>query len=1002
MQKIFMTVLDMSIAAGYCAVFVVLARFFMRKLPKSYSYVLWVLVFVRLLLPVAPESSWSFHPENRVNGIEQIVENLPSDMEKEDVWQPGVGADGIVQAETGAGGVDADSKGEKEFEVGNTAFDESGLETMTGILENENESDILPENATAKTGWLLVFGIIWLAGCVILLSYGVVTNAFLEKYLQGAKMVETGVFELENLSTAFVTGIINPRIYLPAGIPQEYRLYVLEHERTHLRRGDVWVKYTTYVLTSIHWFNPLVWISYILMCRDMEMSCDEWVLRTLGMEEKKAYSTALLAIASGRKLQLGMPVAFNESDAKRRIKNVLYYRKPAFWMIVIAGSVILMLSVGLLSDPKEEKTKPAVSVESDVHVEEEAGKPAEVTGETEEVITPQFDALFLEQVELWIDVIRPHEYTGDYRWFHDFNVEESLQVIEYNDSKIIFYPRVSEDIQIVIKTMLDVMTPVPYLELEKYEDRIWLVEYEEEVYLLVQRDGICRLQKYEDMIQYKQKEVELEYIPIYPEDLKNLDVLSEKMSYGVNAVFLYRDYEKVTEINPMDFYDVVFDFTRGFWETGMIDYYFNEEKYGQFMARKMGQELSEFWAAYNIKKNPYGRIYYGFRADSVYSDIEVRGVKWIDDTKAEIYYSGGYWDGVVVMSEYEGEMIFLSHHRIYESEMTVESEHLGSSKKENEGKEHGQLGTEEYWQIFMEHNPRLKGIEVWLEDAASPIAHGVPGWFEEYVEEGIQLVYENTTARSAEVVFCQEHGKTLQEVIAKMLEIIRISDSLEEEFAYSRYLADKEHHLGEVWLIAYLDDYYVLMEWQGAYRLQEMESILDYKEKEISFVYEPLYAENFSDMELLSKKLSEAVNLILLHGEYEEAADFDPKANYEDMFNLVSEGWVESGIINYYLDEVKYYESMARKIGKSLSEVLDVYDIKLTSYNKLYRAVRGDAIYAQAKVTEAEWLNDTQVEVHYAFGWFENGYDVHYYDGVAVWEEQDGEMIFVSNRKISG
>ena len=131
-----------------------------------------------------------------------------------------------------------------------------------------------------------------------------------------------------------------------------------------------------------------------------------------------------------------------------------------------------------------------------------------------------------------------------------------------------------------------------------------------------------------------------------------------------------------------------------------------------------------------------------------------------------------------------------------------------------------------------------------------------------------------------------------------------------------------------------------------------------------------------------------------------EASAFHPKENYEDMFDFVERGWGEEGIINYYLDETKYYEAMAQKTGQSMAEMLATNNIELTSYNKLYRAVRGDAIYAQARVNEVKWLNDTQVEVHYAFGWFEDGFDTHYFDGVSVWEEYDGEMIFVSNRRI--
>lgn len=961
MQKVFMTVLDMSIAAGYCALFVMLARSFMRKLPKSYSYVLWALVFVRLLLPVVPESSWSFLPNNQILGVNQRIEAW-MDKEKVATGQVGANQEGISQTGTNTGGVG--QSGMPGLNIGqnagiganveNTVPGENGIGVGSELLENGNVSTFLPENAR-----LTVLSKVWLAGSVLLIGYGLVANVLFEKRLKGAKEMEEGVYEIENLPTAFVTGLLKPRIYLPADLSEEYRRYVLEHERAHLKRGDVWVKYIACILTSIHWFNPLVWSSYILMCRDMEMSCDERVLQNLGLEEKKTYSTALLAVAAGRKIQLGIPVAFGEHGAKSRIVNVLRYRKPAFWVTTAAGVVLVVLAVGLLSNPTEKQ---------------------------EEVITPQFDAMFLAQVEEWVDVMRPHdqEYVRSSRWFEDFAGRQSPQLIEYNDSDIIFYPRVSDDIQKVIKKMLGVTTAVPYMELEKYEDRIWLVEYQEEPYLLVQREGVCRLQKYEDMIQYKQKEVELEYVPIYPEDLKDTEVLSEKMAYGVNAVFLFLDYKNAKELDTVTSKNVVFDFARGFWETGIIDYYFDEETYYQAMARKTGQELSEFLAKYKVNQNPHGRIYNGAPLDSVYSDITITDVKFLEDSNVAIYYSGGYWEGMAVMKEHDGEMIFVSNRKISKNEITTENEN---------------------WRIFMEQNPGLMGIEDWLEDAASPIAYGgVADWFEEYNEEELQLVYEDATAKNVEVVFYQGVEENLQQIITKLLEIIHAFGSLKGEFSYIRYLEEKTNHVGKVWLIKYLADYYVMMEWQGVYRLQRLEDIMEYKENEIQFEYVPLYAGDFSDIAILSEKLSKKVNLLLLYGDYEEASDFDPKENYEDVFFLVTKVWngevIDEDIIKRYLNETKYYEAMARKTGQSMNDMLVYHDIELTSYNKLYAGVQGSVIYAQVRVNEVKWLNDTQVEVHYAFGWFEDGYDTHYFDGVSVWEAYDGEMIFVSNRRI--
>lgn len=305
-------------------------------------------------------------------------------------------------------------------------------------------------------------------------------------------------------------------------------------------------------------------------------------------------------------------------------------------------------------------------------------------------------------------------------------------------------------------------------------------------------------------------------------------------------------------------------------------------------------------------------------------------------------------------------------------------------------------GTSISWGEFMEQNSELKDFNIWLADAASPISYGgVSGWFEEYNGERLQM--------DSGVVFYLANGEFFQDVITKMLSILTKTDSsvLEEEaIVFTKYLEEEAYYSGEVWLIKYLDNYYVMMQWDGIYRLQRQDDIMNYKEKEILFNNTVLYAEDFSDNEQLSGKLSEADNLIFLFRQYEKITDFDPNANYEDMFDLVEKGWGEHGIINYYLNESKYYEAMARNMGLSMSEILDAYEIELTSYNKLYRGGRGDTIYAQAKVKEVKWISDTLVEVTYAFGWFEDHHNTHYFDGKVVLEEYNGEMIFVSNRRI--
>lgn len=667
LQKIFFTIFNMSIAAGYCAILVVVVRLFMKKLPKSYSYALWVIVFVRLMLPVVPETSWSLIPDGGVFSEEILhtgmLEEQASDAEQ---W---VTEDDRQQNVTVIGQTDVD-----------LTFGNLQVKGDSQKADSQTDGDLTAGDGSS-VNLIGFFSKLWLVGSITLIGYGVLVSIFFKRRLKGAVQCEKGIYELENLPTAFVAGVIKPRIYLPAGLPEEYRRYVLVHEQTHVQRGDIQVKYITYFFTSIHWFNPLMWISFSLMCRDMEMSCDERVLRSLGMAEKKAYSTALLSVASGRKLELGMPVAFSENDAKGRIKNVLNYQKPTLWVTATAVVVLIVLALGLLSDPREERMEEEVTTESEATSESEVTSESETKADSEKdtkteseiykLITPEY----LAEVEQWIEFKARPSDMGFSRWFWEYCGPKLQNLIDYDGEKFVTLPegvvfyQTEEDEWIgdTVRKMLDTSVELSIMEIEKYAGRLWLVEYEEDVYFLMNFQNTYRLQRFEEMKTYKEKEVELAYVPIYPEDLQDKELLAEKLSAGVNAVFLCREYENVMELNPVDDSGIVFDFTRGFREDGIVDYYFDEETYCQAMARKMGQNMSEFLVGHNLVRSPYGKIYHGISGDTMYREFEVTDVKWLDDSQAEIHYSSTYHNGVVIMKEHEGEMIFVSHRNIRES-----------------------------------------------------------------------------------------------------------------------------------------------------------------------------------------------------------------------------------------------------------------------------------------------------------------------------------------------
>ena len=359
LQQVFLNIFDMSITAGYCVIFVIIIRFFMRRLPRSYSYILWMVVFVRLLIPSLPESDWSLIPRIPFAGQEQL-------QKEQDMSVHGHSMEDTIEIQE-----DIFPKGEilqnnmPAFDMTYTS-DSAVFESPSQILSEENVlSRIADETTFTKVEPLQISSLIWGAVAIALIVYSAINNTFFRKRLEGAERVAPYTYEVDGLQTAFITGVLKTRIYLPANLSEEYRRYVIAHEQMHRKRGDNLIKYVAFILTCIHWFNPLVWMAFYFMCRDMEMSCDERVLRTLGMEEKKAYSMALLSVASGRKLQLGMPIAFSETSTKSRIRNVLKYRRPKFWAACAASAVIVAVMAGLLSNPSEQVVSAGTEPEQD-------------------------------------------------------------------------------------------------------------------------------------------------------------------------------------------------------------------------------------------------------------------------------------------------------------------------------------------------------------------------------------------------------------------------------------------------------------------------------------------------------------------------------------------------------------------------------------------------------------------------------------------------------------
>ena len=310
MQEAFLKVVNMSISAGWIVLAVILLRFLLKKAPKSIHCILWALVAIRLLCPFSPESVLSLIPSAET--VSTTADSVP-----------------VIRS-----GFDAVDASANEYLTRYYAPTTSGTAAV-------DTADILP--------------FIWLAGIGVMLLYAVFSYVRLYRRVRASMRLRDNLWICDAVSTPFILGIIRPRIYFPSGMDGEQLGFVTAHELAHLRRRDHWWKPLGFVLLCVYWFNPAIWLAYILLCRDIELACDECVVRELSVEERCAYSQSLLDCSAPRRLTAVYPLAFGEVGVKDRVKKVLNYRKPAFWLILIAILACIASAICFLTNPPTEE-----------------------------------------------------------------------------------------------------------------------------------------------------------------------------------------------------------------------------------------------------------------------------------------------------------------------------------------------------------------------------------------------------------------------------------------------------------------------------------------------------------------------------------------------------------------------------------------------------------------------------------------------------------------------
>lgn len=337
---------EMSLTAAYAAAVVAALRLALRRrAPKRVLSLLWLVVFARLLIPVSLESPLSIVPDAMPpRTLTQLEDGPEPPLQTVPVQVPGP-AQGTAGSHWGGPGPNPTPA---------TQGGPGGL-PVSAVPEVPSPTAPQPE-APAPFPWSTVLAGMWLAGALAMGGGALVSYLRLRRRLFDAIRAPDGAWEHPSVGSPFILGVFRPRIYLPAGLRGQPRQFILCHERAHLRRLDHLVKPLCWAALAVHWFNPAVWLAFVLMSRDIEAACDEAVIRTLGPAVKADYSATLLSLATGGRIPAPCPLAFDEGDAKGRIHNVLRYQRPTLWIVVVSAVMALMAAVCLLTDPVSAKT----------------------------------------------------------------------------------------------------------------------------------------------------------------------------------------------------------------------------------------------------------------------------------------------------------------------------------------------------------------------------------------------------------------------------------------------------------------------------------------------------------------------------------------------------------------------------------------------------------------------------------------------------------------------
>ena len=310
MSEAFLKVVNMSISAGWLVLAVLALRLILKKAPKWVNVLLWGIVAVRLIYPFSIESALSLIPSKETISPEIMMD-----------WTPEIS---------------------------------TGVKALDQVVNPVISTSFAPNPGTSANPLQILIPVaanLWLLGVLILLVYTAISYLSLRLKLRTAVILRGNIYQCETVSSPFVLGILKPKIYLPYSMDGNDLNHVVAHEQAHIKRKDHWWKPIGFLLLTVYWFNPLMWVAYILLCRDIELACDEKVIAELGNEQRADYTQALVACAVNRRMIAACPLAFGEVGVKDRVKSIMNYRKPTFWIIVTTLVVCVVVAVCFLTDP---------------------------------------------------------------------------------------------------------------------------------------------------------------------------------------------------------------------------------------------------------------------------------------------------------------------------------------------------------------------------------------------------------------------------------------------------------------------------------------------------------------------------------------------------------------------------------------------------------------------------------------------------------------------------